>query len=184
MQMGFTASLVALEARGASAQEICGCAEELAQIPGDILDLFARMAADHCATDNANCGTFDEAKFRTVACVLWIYFTRGVLHARARLPEGEPLVALLKQTYVTSGTSQQESGDLIARRIQHWSTNWEHVTNYCAFRCGYHAGKEVGVDNPVTVEAYRVAYSATETEMKGMMDSVRGGTGFGTGGGC
>jgi hypothetical protein len=168
-----------MEAKGQDKKHIAKAARIFAKIPGTKLDDLTNQAHNYCATPG-KCIDFDDYEFLLVAVVLWKYFIEGVDYGCASLPNDQAtLEALLQQAY--DATSKNgKSGELIASRIHEWGNKWEHVTNYCAFRCGIHAAEEAGVGGVVKAAEYKAAFKTTYDEMALMMSKCP----HARGGGC
>jgi hypothetical protein len=177
MQMGLAAPLISLAAQGASAEDVTAEALRLARIPTDAADDLWAKAEAHCTgAGSASCAGLKREEFLPVVAVLWDYFQKGVEAAKAVVPtDATDLKALLLGAYETENQGKKKSGNLTAERIKKWPADYEHVTNYCAFRCGVHAGEHAGRGNTIVLTDYQAAFKVTEAEMIFLLGKARGG---------
>lgn len=189
MQLGLAAPLIALEAKGACPEEIEAAAAKLAlvQFPDKKLQEFKGKAKKYC--EDTRCDCFDDAKYGTIAMLLWNQFCGGVAAREAKVPEsGTKLEQLLDAAYAATSpeTKGAKSGELIASRLKDWGSLHEDPTNHCAYLCGLYAADYAGTGKKVKPDHYQAAFERTSKEMKGMIARIiaQGGTGRIRGGGC
>lgn len=172
MQMGLLTPVVALEARGASAAEVSAALSTISRLPDATKTRLKDKARPHCQANQATCGgPLDEQGFDDIVDILWTYLRAGIEHSKARVPESESAVAdfLVDVVYEKLNSKRRRSGELIAERVHMWVNRYEHVTNYCAFRCGFLAGKRAGPGRVVEQAHYDAAFNETELEMDAML---------------
>lgn len=129
-------------------------------------------ARPHCQANPAECGgSLDEQGFDDIVDILWTHLRAGIEHSKAQVPASDTAVAdfLADVVYEKSNGEHRRSGDLIAERVRTWTNRHEHLTNYCAFRCGFLAGKRAGPGRIVGQAHYDPAFDETEREMETMI---------------
>ncbi len=172
MQMGILAPLLAMEARGASPAELETAAVGLVKtpIPPGKLKEFKDKAKQHCKENN--CDGFDENQYGLIASVLWAYFTDAVERGGAKIPTVSAELAALLDAAYKADSGKGKSGELVASRTKDWGDIWEHVTNYCAYRCGLHAAA-IAKGNTITPDNYSVAYGKTSAEIETLTAKIK-----------
>jgi hypothetical protein len=172
MQMGIAAPLLAMEARGASPEELETAAFGLAKVqfpPEKLTDLKGK-AKKYC-TDNS-CDGFSETDYGNIALVLWAYFTDAVERGGAKVPTTKKELFDLLDAAYEAQSKNGKSGEIIARNSKDWEKDWEHVTNYCAYRCGLHAADIAKTGNTITPDNYRAAFQQTSVEIKTLVIKI------------